>query len=144
MLRKIVSLVLVVLLFAAASANVAYADSNKGKEARLAVRVKEGVRKLGVGRDAQVTVKLRDKTKVKGYIGEAGEDSFVVIDAETGAANSVSYSSVKQMNGNNHSLGVRIAIGVVIAAAVVVALIILIELGFRQRDCDSKTFRDRC
>lgn len=137
MFRKIVSLIITVLLFTTASLNVAYADSNKEKEARFAAKVKEGVKKLGVGRDARVAVKLRDKAKLKGYISEAGEDSFVVTDAKTGESNTVTYPSVKQIKGSNHSLGVKIAIGVAIAAAIVVAFIILVELGFRQRDCDS-------
>ncbi len=144
MFRKIVSLVLAVLLFTTASVNVAFANSNKEKEARLAATVKEGVRKLGVGKDAQVAVKLRDKTKLKGYISEAGEDSFVVIDTNTGESNTVTYPLVKQIKGNNHSLGVQIAIGVAIAAAIIVTLIIIIGLGFRQRDCDSRVFREGC
>ena len=144
MFRKVITLILTVLLFTTASVNVAFANSNKEKEARLATKVKEGVRKLGVGKDAQVAIKLRDKTKLKGNISEAGEDSFVVIDAKTGESNTITYPSVKQIKGNNHSLGVKIAIGVAIAAAIIVAIVILVELGFRKGDCDSNIFREGC
>lgn len=140
MFRKIVSLTLAVLLFTTASVNIAYAGSSGEKEARLAVKVKEGVGKLGVGKEARVEVKLRDKTKLDGYIGEAGEDSFVVVDAKTGEPNTVAYSSVKQIKGNNHSLGVQIAIGAAIVVAVLVAVLILVELGFRKRNCTSTVF----
>ncbi len=140
MFRKIVSLMLAVLLFTTANLNIAYARSNEERDARLAAKVKEGVSKLGVGKEAQVEVKMRNKTKLNGYISEAGEDSFVVINAKTGESNTVTYPSVKQIKGNNHSLGVKIAIGVAIVAAVFVALIILIELGFRERNCTSTVF----
>ncbi len=144
MFRKIISLMLVVLLLTTANVNVAYAKSNKEKEARLAAEVKEGVKKLGVGKDAQVAVKLRNKTKLKGYISKAREDSFVVIDEKTGESNTVTYPSVKQIKGNNHSLGVKIAIGAAIVAAVIVALVIIIGLGFRKGDCDSIIFKEGC
>ncbi len=138
MFRKIISLMLAVLLFSIASVNVAYAKTNEEKAERLTTKVKAGVGKLGVGKEARVELKLRDKTKMKGYISEAGEDNFVVIDSQTGESNIVSYSSVKQIKGNNHSLGVKIAIGVAIAAAIVVALLVIIGLGFRARKCDSR------
>lgn len=131
---------LVFLLFATANVNILYAKSNGEKDVQLAARVKEGVSQLGVGKEAQVEVKLRDKTKLKGYISQTGEDGFVVINAKTGEANTVAYPSVKQIKGNNHSLGVRIAIGAAIAAAVLVALLVLLELGFHQRKCDSTVF----
>ncbi len=134
---------LAVLLFTTANVNIAYARSNEEKDARIAAKVKEGVSKLGVGKEAQVEVKLRNKTKLKGYISEAGEDSFVVINAKTGESSTVIYPSVKQIKGNNHSLGVQIAIGVAITAAILVAAYILLTLAFRERNCNSTDF-ERC
>ena len=93
---------------------------------RFAEKVKAGIGKLGTGTDARIEVKLRDKTKLKGYISEAGEDSFVVVDEKTGAASTVAYSQVKQVKGNNLSTAAKIAIGVgVILIPIVVVLIIL-------------------
>ena len=80
---------------------------------------------MGSGADARIEVKLRDKTKIKGYISEAGEDNFVVIDAKTGAALTVAYPQVKQVKGHNLSTGVKIAI----AAAIVVGLIIILAVA---------------
>ncbi len=143
MFRKIVSLMLAVLLFTTANVNIAYARSNEEKDARLAAKVKEGVSKLGVGKEAQVEVKLRNKTKLKGYISEAGEDSFVVINAKTGESSTVIYPWVRQIKGNNRSLGIQIAIGVAITAAILVAAYILLTLAFRERNCNSTDF-ERC
>jgi hypothetical protein len=83
-----------------------------------------GVSKLGTGPAARIQVKLRDKTKLKGYVSEAGEDSFVVVDEKTGATSRVPYPQVQQVKGNNHSRAVEIAIGVgVILLPIVIVLL---------------------
>jgi len=126
MLKRIVSLVLVGLLLNVAGVSSAYAGSKEEKEIRFAAKVKEGISKLGTGTDARIELKLRDKTKLKGYISEAGEDSFAVVDEKTGAASTVAYSQVKQVKGNNLSTAAKIAIGVgVILIPIVVVLVLL-------------------
>jgi hypothetical protein len=102
-------------------ANQVCADSKAEKEARFAEKVKAGIGKLSTGEDARVEVKLRDKTKLKGYISEADEDSFVVV-GNDGAATRVEYARVKQVKGNNLSTGARIAITVGIAFALVLLI----------------------
>jgi hypothetical protein len=87
MFRKITSCVIAVLLtFPMAQTQTAIASTGPEKEARLAQRVKAGVARLGVGPEARVKVKLRDKTKLAGYVSEVGDDYFVVTDPETGRA----------------------------------------------------------
>lgn len=128
MLQKITSFVLAILLFSAGSVNLAYAANSKEEKAvALAAKVKEGISRLGIGENARVEIKLRDKTKLRGYISEAGEDSFVVVDAKTGKLIRVNYPAVKQVKGNNLHLGVKIAIGV---AIVIVAFIVFVSIGF--------------
>jgi hypothetical protein len=95
-----------------AHAAPAFAQSAAGKDARLAEKVKEGVLSLGVGPKAFVRLKLRDKTRLEGYIDEAGADSFTVVDELTGTAVQVSYQQVKQIVGANSFTGVSTAIGV--------------------------------
>ena len=56
------------------------------EEARLAQQARISVLKLGVGERARVEVKLRDDTKLKGYVSAAGADSFTVTDAKTGTS----------------------------------------------------------
>ena len=91
--------------------------------------MKKGISKLGTGAEARIEVKLRDKTKLKGYVGEAGEDSFVVVDEKTGAASTVTYSQVKQVKGNNLSQGAEIAIGVGVILLPIVVVLILVSSG---------------
>ena len=124
MLKKLLSLALVALVFNLAGAPRVPAATKGEKEARLAAKIKAGVMKLGTGPDARVRVRLRDKTKMEGYVGRAGEEGFVLVDARTGAETEISYARVKQIKGNNLSTGVTIAIAVgVLAVVIILALV---------------------
>jgi hypothetical protein len=108
----------------------ASAKSKAEKEAERTAKVKAGIAKLGIGKDARVALKLRDKTKLSGYISQADEDSFAVTDVKTGAARTVAYSDVTQAQGKNLSTGAAIAIGIAIGvgATLLVLLIIISTL----------------
>jgi hypothetical protein len=121
MLKKICSAILAALLLQAVAAP-AFANTNPKKEAERAEKVHAQLSKLGTGRDALVRVELRDKTKLEGYVSEAGTDSFTVTDAK-GNATAVPYHQVKKAQGNNLSTGSKIAIGAGIAAAVVLIVL---------------------
>jgi hypothetical protein len=97
-----------------------------GKDAQLAGEARAKVQKLGLGRDARVEVRLRDSSKLKGYISEAGQDSFTVTDSKTGAAQSVAYTDVTQVKkpGSGFSTRAWIIIGAAAVAAVVVAIVV--------------------
>ena len=127
MFKKVLCLVLVGFLFGVAGVGPAYAASKEEKQARLAEKVKAGISKLGTGPDARVQVKLRDKTKLKGYVSEAGEDSFVIVDEKTGATSRVAYPQVQQVKGNNHSRAVEIAIGVGVIILPIVIVLLLVS-----------------
>lgn len=133
MLKKIITFVLAFLLFSLSSVNLAYAaDSNEIKDAKFAVKVKEGIKKLGIGKDAQVEIKLRDKTKLKGYISEAGENSFVVTNAKMGESTVVPYPAVKKAKGKNLNTGVKIVLYAALAIGITIAaVVILVTLGER-------------
>jgi hypothetical protein len=98
---------------------LAYAESKEEKQVRYAEKVKTNVLKLGTGESARVKVKLRDKTKLEGYISSADEDGFVVTNPKTRVATEVAYPQVKSVQGQNLSTGAKIAIGVSIAAALI-------------------------
>jgi hypothetical protein len=115
MLKKLLSLLLAVLLINFVGMPNAYAASKAEKEARLAEKVKANVLKFGTGAGARVKVKLRDKTKLEGYISVADEEGFTVTDLKTGNATRVAYPQVKTVKGHNLSTGAKIAIGVGIA-----------------------------
>jgi small nuclear ribonucleoprotein (snRNP)-like protein len=112
------------------------AQSNEDNQAAVVARVKERVRKLGVGQEARVQVKLKDGTTLNGYISEASEDNFVVIDQKTGASTTINYRDLKQIKGSNRltaaRVGLDIAKGAGLVAAVVGGLILLVYVTTRE------------
>jgi hypothetical protein len=119
MFKKLLSLSLVALLTNLADMPSAYASSKEEKHARFAEKVKVSVLKLGSGEAARVKVKLRDKTKLEGYISDAGREAFTVTNPKTGVVTTVAYPQVKSVRGHNLSTGAKVAIGVGVAAAVI-------------------------
>ena len=125
MLKKICSIVFSALLLQAAA--VPSFAASAAKESRRAEKVRAQLAKLGTGSDAQVKLVLRDKTKLEGYISEAGAETFAVTDA-AGKTTTVAYPQVGKARGHNLSTGAKIAIGIGIGAGVTI-LILLIWLS---------------
>ena len=100
----------------------ATAKTKAEKDAVFAERVRVGIAKLGAGEDARVEVKLRDRSKLAGYIQSSNEDGFVVKDFAAGDSTTVAYANVAKVKGHNLSTGAKIAIGI----GVTVGIIILI------------------
>ena len=118
--RLLATLITGVLYFAFAMPAQISANTTPEEQARFAEKVKRGIVKLGVGPDARVAVKLRDNTKLSGYISEVNESSFVVTNAKTGVSTVVAYPDVKQVKGNNLSTGQKFAVAAVIVAALAI------------------------
>lgn len=98
------------------------ANSKSARDVAHAEKVKAGIVKLGVGQSSRVNLKLKDKTKVAGYISEIGDESFVVTDIDKGSITTVAYPDVVQVNGNNLSTRTKVIIGVAIAVGVAITL----------------------
>ena len=95
-------------------------------EATPVEKVKAKVAKIGVGEKAKATVILKDGTKKKGYIGQAGNDDFVIRDRNTDAPTTISYSEVTKVESNKgHSTARNLAIGIGIGAGALLAIIFI-------------------
>lgn len=133
MLKKVLSSLLAALVLNAVGVSPAYAQPKQENEAQRIEKVKKNTRKLGTGPEARVEVKLLDNRKLKGYLKEVGEESFVVVDEKTGAATTVDYLQVKQIKGRNRltaaRVGLNIGKGVAIVAGVA-AVFLLIGIIF--------------
>ena len=125
-MKKVLTMIVAGLVLSAVSVRPVWASSNVEKEVRFAGKVKSGIEKVGSGRDARIEVKLRDKTRLKGYVSEIGETEFVVTDAKTGASNKVAYANVAQVKGNNLSTGAKIGIGIGIGVGLTILVVLLI------------------
>ena len=119
MSRKPIALLLVALVINLAGARLAFANSKEEKQARFAEKIRLNVLKLGTGESTRIKVKLRDQTKLEGYISDAGAETFTVTNRKTGVATTIAYPQVKSVQGNNLSTGAKIAIGVGVAAAII-------------------------
>ena len=123
MLKKICSVVLAALLIQTVTVP-AFAKSNAEKEARRTEKVRTQLAKLGTGSDARIKLELRDKTKLEGFVSEAGATAFAVTD-RAGKTSTVEYSQVSKVKGHNLSTGAKIAIGIGIGAGVTLLIIFL-------------------
>ena len=89
-------------------------------------KIKAKVAKLGVGEKAKATVFLKDGTKKKGYIGQAGSDDFVLRDRKTDAPSTIRYTDVSKVDSNRgHSTARNLAIGIGIGAGALLAIIFI-------------------
>jgi hypothetical protein len=130
MFKKNLSLFLVgSLLLSFFAAPAVLARTKEEKETALAAKVKAGVAKLGAGVDANISVKLRDKTKLKGHVSRIEEEAFFITDAKTGAETRVAYGDVTQAKGNNLSTGAIIAISAGVAVGVTLLIFYIILLS---------------
>jgi len=90
-------------------------------------KVKAKVAKLGVGEKAKATVILKDGTKKKGYVGQAGDDDFVLRDRKTDSPTTIRYSDVTKVESNKgHSTARNLALGIGIGAGAFLAVIAIV------------------
>lgn len=98
------------------------ATANPAKEARHTEKIKAGIAKLGLGTDARVKLKLKDNSKLSGYISAIGDETFVITDVKTETPITVAYPNVAQVQGNNLSTRTKIIIGVSVVVAIIIVL----------------------
>ena len=125
MLRTFLSLALVGLLVLGLSAAPAYA-AQVNNDAQAIEKVKLKVAKLGVGEKARVTVRMKNGTKTKGFISQAGQDDFTIRDRNTGEPTTVSYRDVIKVEDNRgHSTLRNVLLGVGIGAGALLAVLLI-------------------
>ena len=125
MWKKLFSLALVVLLCHAGEAllvrNVRACQGGTVED-----KVKAFVAKRGTGPSAKVTVKLKDNTKLKGYISQAGDDSFTLADSKTGQLRTLNYQDVAEVKKpGGLSLPAKIGIGIGVAVGVLALVYVI-------------------
>ena len=88
--------------------------------------VKSKVARLGVGAKAKATIRLKNGTKVKGYIAQTDEEEFVMRDRKTDAPTTIRYADVLKVEENRgHSTARNVAIGVAAGVGAVLAVIFI-------------------
>lgn len=103
----------------------AFAQDNQTKAEKKTAKVKEKIKKLGLGERVKIKAKLYNGNTYQGYVNEANEDNFVVID-KAGNPNSIKYSDVDSIGGKNLSTGAKIGIGIGIGVGATILTLFLI------------------
>ena len=121
MFRKITTAVLTFLMVTSAvGVHSAKAQSSSNDLQTEKVRTK--ISRIGIGPKARIEAKLRDNTKLKGYISAADHDSFTVTNVNTGNTTQVSYTDIAEVKKSGNGLSTRtwfILGGAATAAAIV-------------------------
>jgi hypothetical protein len=126
MLRTLLSFVLVGLLILGFNAAPVMAAQGSD-DAKTVDNLRLKVAKMGVGEKARATVRMKDGTKIKGSITQAGTDDFSVRDRNTGDPRVILYRDVARIEDNRgHSTLRNILIGVGIGAAGVITFIAIV------------------
>lgn len=94
MFKKILTAALAALLVNVAAASPARAFA--AQDAAAVAKVKEAVARLGTGPGALAEVKLKNRTKLKGYVAEASDEHFTVVDSD-GMRTRVAYAEVESV-----------------------------------------------
>lgn len=128
MFKKWLSFALVWLSLTGVSPSLVAAQVKARNDAADAAAIKAVVATRGTGENKRVQVKRLDGTKLKGYVSQAGEEAFTLVDAKTGQPVSIAYGDVAQVK-NRASRGDKIAVGIVAGAAAVAGSILVYYLA---------------
>jgi urease accessory protein UreE len=118
MLKRLLSVALMLVLTNVVAIS-AYARAQSDEQIRKIERVKASIHKLGVGEAARLQIKLRDGREFAGFIREARDDDFVIVEAKTCVPITVLYSQVTQVKGHNRLTAAKVAVNVAKGAAIV-------------------------
>ncbi len=126
MLKVMVSLVLIYVLVFTAAPVLASSQA----DAQSTEQVKAKVEQLGTGERARASLRLKNGTKLKGYIQKAGDTEFVLNDKDKGTSTTLLYSDVSRIERRKgHSTAKWVGIGVAIGAG---AFLAILAIAFSQ------------
>ena len=119
MLKQIVSsLIIFTVLCVGANTFPVFGQTNDANRDKKTAKVKDKIKRLGLGERVKIKVTTYGKTTYQGYVNAANEDDFVVID-KSGNPNTIRYSDVDKVGGRNLSTGAKIGIGIGIGVGAV-------------------------
>ena len=123
MLKKCLSVALLGLTLLFTNLQLVNAQMSASNNAADVEKIKANVTRRGTGEKARVNVKMLNGTKLKGFISQAGEDSFTLTDSKTKQTSTLAYSDVAQVKKQGMSTGTKILIGVGVGVAVTVVVL---------------------
>ncbi len=133
MIKKYLSFALICLLLTTTGSSLISAQSQTDKDASSVAKIKANIIKRGTGENKRVEVKMLDGTKVKGYVGQADEDSFTLVDSKTKQSTAIAYRDVAKVK-NRLTRGDKIALGIVAGAAAAAVIVVVSIIGIRCKN----------
>lgn len=119
---RVISVLTVVAVFIGSFGFTAVGQSNTASQTQVET-IRAKVKKIGIGERGKIKAVLLDGTTHEGYVREASDDSFVIVDKQ-GSPHVVLYRDVKEVKSRRGmSTGAKIGIGIAIGAGAVLAVI---------------------
>ncbi len=134
MIKKCLNFSLICFLLVTASPLFISAQTRTDNTDSTIAKVKTAVQKRGTGENKRVEVKMLNGTKLKGYISQANEDSFTLVDAKTKQPSSIAYRDVTKVS-NRLTKGDKITVGIVAGAGIAAAVVLSY---FLKKLCDNE------
>ncbi len=134
MIKKCLSVALLGLMLLFTNLQLVNAQMSASNNAADVEKIKANVTKRGTGEKARVKVKMLNGTKMKGFISQAGADSFTLSDSKTKETSTLAYSDVAQVKGTGLSttskILISVGVGVAITAVVIGVAVRNLDFGF--------------
>jgi len=134
MIQKFLSIGLIGLLIFLANAAFVSAQTTAANKQTNVEKIKKSILKRGTGEKQRISVKMLNGIKLKGYINQAGEESFTLTDSDTKQPTVLAYRDVAKVGSSGLSMGAKIALGVGIASA---ATLIILYVAFQNATRDN-------
>lgn len=112
------------MLLSAMIALAQFVHSNSWPEMK-ASEVKSALWKIGEGAETKVEVKLRDGSKVRGYIGNLGSETFTLVDPTVSFTRELNYREVRWVSEKKFSSDGAALIGFGLGFVVGIVLFLL-------------------
>ena len=119
---RLISLLMIMAVFVGSFASTASAQAKTTSQTQVET-VRAKVKKIGIGERGKVKARLINGTTHEGYVREANDDNFVIVDKQ-GSPHVVLYQDVREVKSRRGlSTGAKIGIGIAIGAGAVLAVL---------------------
>ena len=124
MFTKYLTVILIILLMIVQSTTV-FAQTRTAEEVENQAKLQAKISKIGVGKDSGIIVKLKDGTKLNGYVSARDDNGFDLTDKSSVVKN-IKYSEVAGVQDKKLPRSLTTALGVGLGIAAAIGLILLI------------------
>ena len=126
MLKRYLAIMFAVVMISGFNSSFVFAQTQAQTNTE---NVKAEVVRRGVNEKKRVRVKMRNDTKIKGYISQIGDDSFTLINSKTKQPMTIAYADAAKIESGGLAGGARVGI---IAGAVAGVTAIVLYVAFQN------------